>query len=1111
MPDAELLSASPYLNALNHKSAAIRAQAAIELGQKLTNANVGEDRDSVLRITLALTQILKQDPESSVRASAAIALRTTQDLAAKAALKQALENDPSAEVRFSIASSQWNLRGNGGFSEDDVMLIKQRIPILLEAVQKSKDIQVRQFALDALGTIATGAIQEESSGSKSNKPQQLLDLSTFVTLVSRTLNEDSSSTVRTAAAECLAKAQRYSALIVPILIDSYHQQTDRTVKLAIIEAISGFENDAKQAIPLLESLAKNNADKVTQEKALFGLSRVDENNKVVRTLASGILEQRKSESEIKLAISLLASNVGEKEPLLSPILQIFSTSKDQETRLCAAAALGMFSLKSKSKEATGVLVDALLHDNDLTMRLKIAQMFGHRSESEGQKREQIDCDRIKDGYSLIPETVQGTFEPMVEQVFPALLSSLKNEKEAKVREVVIRSMSRFYSEMKSIIEALEWSIRNDTDLEVRAAAVNEISTFKSQAARTLPLLLVYLQQYRPSNSPSDFRLGSEIEAICLALQDRLNDLSKPELNQTIQNLEKLLSFEKSWRTQQQSTRTLSWNRESKIEVIARTLSALKARQSAERAESEVLAKWAKNHIWIPCLLLLPGIYLIILFVRPLLLLLLPASLTLPKIGKISPKILLWLKYRPRVLDAWTLHYLGPSQLDSDELSRARVRFWESATAHQHQVYIPLPLRLSTPQSTRYETLPLAELQQIFRENTVQFLIQGEGGMGKTSIACQLARLAMIEQPNDRLCKEHPLFPVLIDPELIEQELRCAGASAPKSSETEQASPNPANSPLLEAIRKQVQFLINEQEPIQEELLKQLLQSGRILVLVDRLSEMSDRARQTIDPNAKACLMNALVIISRQNETIHNIQPDVIEPLQLTGSELMRFMEEYLRQTQAIELSHQPKLYQACENLQMIVETRGSRSVVTVLLAKLAVDQLIAGRSLPTSIPNLFTVTIELLNDQIQTKSHKPDSRAVIRDLGLIAWMCLQSTYRPNATASTPILESLKKLDAKIDPMQRLNYLVKDLRVVEQTGADRSQIRLVLDPMAEYLAALHLIESYGNNGQSWKKFANRAKEFERTAIQGFIDAVRDCAQVAQSEGRLSSTIVAVLSE
>lgn len=105
---------------------------------------------------------------------------------------------------------------------------------------------------------------------------------------------------------------------------------------------------------------------------------------------------------------------------------------------------------------------------------------------------------------------------------------------------------------------------------------------------------------------------------------------------------------------------------------------------------------------------------------------------------------------PRVLDAWVTKHL----------ESVREEFPEKDTVRDRQVYIPVPVVLEgevVPQLTG------SILSSKFKKKRVCLLIWGEGGAGKTSLACQIARWAFAEDETDRLC-EHPLLPVLIEEE-----------------------------------------------------------------------------------------------------------------------------------------------------------------------------------------------------------------------------------------------------------------------------------------------------------------------------------------------------------
>ncbi|WP_293322015.1 hypothetical protein [Microcoleus sp. PH2017_12_PCY_D_A] len=76
--------------------------------------------------------------------------------------------------------------------------------------------------------------------------------------------------------------------------------------------------------------------------------------------------------------------------------------------------------------------------------------------------------------------------------------------------------------------------------------------------------------------------------------------------------------------------------------------------------------------------------------------------------------------------------------------------------------------------------------------------------------------------------------------------------------------------------------------------------------------------------------------------------------------------------------------------------------------------------------------------------------------------------------------------------QRLNYLEEKLHLIQTNLPSQENIRFVLDPVAEYLAGLHLVDIYGEDESKWRDFLIDA-DFQNSpeAIKGFMLAVRDC--------------------
>ena len=181
---------------------------------------------------------------------------------------------------------------------------------------------------------------------------------------------------------------------------------------------------------------------------------------------------------------------------------------------------------------------------------------------------------------------------------------------------------------------------------------------------------------------------------------------------------------------------------------------------------------------------------------------------------------------------------------------------------------------------------------------------------------------------------------------------------------------------------------------------------------------------------------------------------------------------------------------------------GTRNI-TVLLAKLYAEQLIAAKDgtildqLPDNIPDLMLSYLNELNRDVNGEDKCDDSpngdsfasRTVQQDAKVIAWECLKGTYRPGTAKRQDAIAALGGDNAEA----RLKYLENRLRLIQTIGPALDQIRFTLDPLAEYLAALQLLEDYGKNQGQWRKFLTQATSISGapTAIQGFLLAVRDC--------------------
>ncbi len=325
---------------------------------------------------------------------------------------------------------------------------------------------------------------------------------------------------------------------------------------------------------------------------------------------------------------------------------------------------------------------------------------------------------------------------------------------------------------------------------------------------------------------------------------------------------------------------------------------------------------------------------------------------------------------------------------------------------------------------------------------------------------------MSDNPEERICS-HRMLPVLIEDEL-------------KVAEGKQ--------PFIEAIRGQLQDLTDTTEAISEELLEQLLKQRRILVIVDHFSEMSEQTRTAIKPEMPDFPVNALLVTSRLEEPLGRVTKTAIKPLRIAGNRLSSFMESYLSQRQKRDLFSDTEFFNACIQLSTIAGDRN----ITVLLAKLYADQLIAKKegttdgNLPDNIAELMLHYLNQVNRSV-TEDKISDS-TVHKDAKIIAWECLKPTYRPAAANRQNAIIALGEDTAE----SRIKYLEEKLRIIQTKGVAHDQIHFALDPVAEYLAALHLLDINGNDESKWQDFLKVAdSQNSSEGIKGFMLAVKDC--------------------
>ena len=389
---------------------------------------------------------------------------------------------------------------------------------------------------------------------------------------------------------------------------------------------------------------------------------------------------------------------------------------------------------------------------------------------------------------------------------------------------------------------------------------------------------------------------------------------------------------------------------------------------------------------------------------------------------------------------------------------AREAFQNLRTVDGRRAFVPLPVRMN---GTVVRDFQAVTLQSAFRNSqNTNVLITGQGGSGKTSLACRIAKWSMSEDIDSRLTC-HLMLPVLIEDEIDE-------------------------SGIVQAARGRLQSLIGAASELSNELFLLLLRKKRVLVIIDHFSEMTDETRHRFNPDEPDFPVAALIVTSRIEEMMH-LSKTTLEPELIDSTRIIGFAKDYLAYSDNPELREldDDPLIELCLNLKRMVGER----MVTPLLATLYLNQFVddkktaSSSELPKNIPDLMLRYV----DELHQNAEADRKRQTQTDAKILAWLCLEETFQPSKTELDKVLKKLGKEDGEA----RLEYLEKTLHLITVTGLQHDQIRFTLDPLAEYLAGMQVVELYKGNPRHWDSFLRRAKEKNLEKTAGFLLAVRDC--------------------
>jgi HEAT repeat protein len=600
------------------------------------------------------------------------------------------------------------------------------------------------------------------------------------------------------------------------------KDSDVTVRLSAASDLAELGPDAKEAIPdLIETLKDRNED--------VRLTTVDALTAIGKDAIGPLIEATKSDNvDIRWGAAEAIRRIGPEAKDALPQLTKLLEDKDEVIRLRAAYSMSVFGLGGRA--AVPILVDALQHEN-----------------ADERTRAVEGLQRI--GLPAVPSLTRKLEDP-----------------NPKVRNSAAEALGKIGSDARDAVPNLI-KVLKDPDASVRRHAAAALGNFWPQADVIAPHLLEALDDWDPTVIKAASHAMARLGQVARIAIPSLTNLSRSHFTLVRRSAAEALGdiaailYDYGSRSDiaplQAAHQVVSTSEDPEVSKhavrIKRTLDYLNLRSWGD------IVEWMRGH---PYWTMAGGFYPSLLLVCLLLFWLrpgwflpindklgnsvdfqLPSWLSGSKVPTRYALLVGFFHHRTRVLDAWVSRYAANAQR----------QFLTKVTVEERKVHVSSPVRIDkqsvpnlTPQS----------LRPTFSKNRTCLLLLGEGGSGKTSLACQLARWGMADSKEDRLTPNYYMLPILIEQNV--------------------GTTSEADSSLLAIIRNQLPALIDASDAPPDGLIRELLKRKRLLVIVDSFSEMPEASQTNVLAGINELRVNACLITSRTEVTLNT--RTLVEPL-----------------------------------------------------------------------------------------------------------------------------------------------------------------------------------------------------------------------------------------
>ena len=413
------------------------------------------------------------------------------------------------------------------------------------------------------------------------------------------------------------------------------------------------------------------------------------------------------------------------------------------------------------------------------------------------------------------------------------------------------------------------------------------------------------------------------------------------------------------------------------------------------------------------------------------------------------------QYHTRVLDSW-LEERWPTIVEA---------FESMESVADRNIHVPIPVVVNG----RTVRVPdAADFREEFLKPVTSLMIVAEEGMGKTSLAFKIARWVMADSVQDRVAS-HRIVPISIENDFNNVRF-------------------PNLDSLILRIQQTLQSVSGPMEISGTDLVTHLLRTRRILVIFDNVTDASQGIMSLMRRDSQVReILRAFIITSPLRELKFEDSGCVVEPLPVGIQDLARCYQNLFERQNASEVFRDSEILEACLEFHLAA----GWSEIPVWIFRLWGDWMLSAKhhstrqDRPGSVPDLVILHVEDMNRGIPA-DERLEIASVVRAFRTVSWQCLKEYWRPVATDKSAIINAI---GGEARAGQLLAYL-KKMRFVSFEGTSPERLRVESGPLAEYLAALHLCETFRSDSEAWTAALESISQQAATkaGCRGFIKAL-----------------------